>query len=375
MSARHHMDTSSKLSFQKKTMKRALVLTNALNSFAGSEVLVLEVAETLEKLGFSVDVHCNLFSNKMKRSASKMLSICDSDEFPNIFNYEFVWSQHSVLALAIGAHDIPKHSKTKIISVHLSPTTPLELIGFNTAKLVGATFLANSNETLQKLIALGVPKSEMINFYNACPNAYSVEEISVNTTPKKILIVSNHAPYELINASNILKKSGFSVKIIGKNFRRARVLPRDIQNADAVISIGKTVQYALQASKPVFCYDHFGGPGWLNKENFLKAEAFNFSGRCCSTLKSANQIANEIISGFESASKFRMLSLGLSSSRYSLEQILIDLVGDGSHHFKYNSKNSEFMARLEIEIAQAKLIRQLYRRSNTVKILARRLNF
>lgn len=48
---------------------------------------------------------------------------------------------------------------------------------------------------------------------------------------------------------------------------------------DSVISIGKTVQYCLASHISVFCYDHFGEPGYISRNNYDKARHHNFSGR------------------------------------------------------------------------------------------------
>jgi hypothetical protein len=52
-----------------------------------------------------------------------------------------------------------------------------------------------------------------------------------------------------------------------------------LDHYDCVISIGKTVQYCLVQGIPVFLYDRFGGPGYLNESNYELAEYYNFSGR------------------------------------------------------------------------------------------------
>ena len=57
------------------------------------------------------------------------------------------------------------------------------------------------------------------------------------------------------------------------------------------------------SNTPIYCYDHFGGPGYLNTENFSKAKYFNFSGRGFSR-KDANTIASEVIDGFDDCMEF-----------------------------------------------------------------------
>lgn len=88
---------------------------------------------------------------------------------------------------------------------------------------------------------------------------------------------------------------------MGINYDFRRIEPKDLRNCDAVITIGKTVQYALAMKRPVYCYDRFGGPGWLDHRNVELAAHYNFSGRCCSRRIAADEIVSEIVQGYSSA--------------------------------------------------------------------------
>jgi len=145
--------------------RKALILTNHLYNFAGSEILSLEVAETLLKMGFEVDLHCNKYSNILVRSANEKINVSDSDNFPNIFEYDFVWSQHCLIPIAIDQHSIPDVWSTQIISAHLSPFEPFELTGLKTAQIIGAEIVANCKETAQRLEGVGVHSKKITNFY------------------------------------------------------------------------------------------------------------------------------------------------------------------------------------------------------------------
>ena len=107
-------------------------------------------------------------------------------------------------------------------------------------------------------------------------------------------MVSNHLPEEVVEALDLLKQSGVQVKRIGLPEASRRLTPSDIDEADAVMTIGKTVQYAFRSGCPVYIYDHFFGPGWLTPTNCESAEYFNFSGRCTPVRKSAQQLFGEL---------------------------------------------------------------------------------
>lgn len=129
---------------------------------------------------------------------------------------------------------------------------------------------------------------------------------SLSRSLKKILIVSNHAPTEVIQAMLILQQQGYVVQHIGLNSNNNQELisPKIIHEFDCIVSIGKTVQYAILSNKAVYCYDHFGGIGYLKQDNYNIAKYYNFSGRGFDEYKNAKQIAFEIVNGFNDSLDF-----------------------------------------------------------------------
>jgi hypothetical protein len=98
---------------------------------------------------------------------------------------------------------------------------------------------------------------------------------------KTVLLISNHPPQEAVEALDILEKYGVRVRLVGRNGYYRRVTPDLLARTSAIISIGKSVQYAIAQGIPAYVYDRYGGPGYLSAENYDKAEYYNFSGRCC----------------------------------------------------------------------------------------------
>ena len=56
--------------------------------------------------------------------------------------------------------------------------------------------------------------------------------------------------------------------------------------------------YCFALKVPVYCYDHFGGPGWLSADNLDLAGQKNFSGRGFAR-KTSEVIAQEIVNGYQ----------------------------------------------------------------------------
>ncbi len=120
---------------------------------------------------------------------------------------------------------------------------------------------------------------------------------------ERVLCVSNHLPAELQGLRRALAGSAVRVDFVGRRSggRVRRVDARLLAAYDLVVTIGKTVQYALAAGIPVYCYDRWGGHGYLAMDSLEHAEATNFSGRCCGRRLTAEAIAAEIRAGFEAA--------------------------------------------------------------------------
>lgn len=129
--------------------------------------------------------------------------------------------------------------------------------------------LANSAETCRiRQSQTHLPITVFVN---------SVNGTFINAQPKqltgqinRIAIISNHKWFKGIKKSN--------VDIIGST--AGRLVTADLlKQYDVVITIGRTVQMCLVLGIPVYCYDHFGGPGYITVHNIDFNEEHNFSGR------------------------------------------------------------------------------------------------
>ncbi|ROW33332.1 hypothetical protein [Neisseria animalis] len=169
-------------------------------------------------------------------------------------------------------------------------------------KKLQANFVANSEETREKLSSFGIPPQQVTVSHNAAPDEF----VQANTglaQLKKIAVISNHPPTEMVEAAKLLGQNGVTVDFIGMRTTQVEITPQLIGGYDVIVTIGKTVQYALLSHKPVYCYDHFGGCGYLNHDNFEIAKHHNFSGRGFSK-KNAGEIALELVSLFADSFEF-----------------------------------------------------------------------
>ena len=285
-------------------MKRALVLTNHLHAWAGSEILSLDVSEALSKT-YKVSLVANVVANEIYTLCQKHgIAVSNKPHELDLREFDFIWAQHLVAPLCKGFSDLDNFSGS-FNSVHLSPFEPFELASLIYTKHLGANLVCNSKETLKKIESFYVETSKIYNFYNATTDDFLQKEPLTTDNSKEIgsvLIVSNHVPQELVIAADNLTKQGIRVAAFGrgqKNYKR--LSKNDIQAFDAVVSIGKTVQNAILSRRPIYCYDQFGGPGYITSTNFQTALDFNFSGRCCYRKLTPNQLSDEIITSYDFA--------------------------------------------------------------------------
>ena len=92
----------------------------------------------------------------------------------------------------------------------------------------------------------------------------------------------------------------------------------------------------LLAGIPVYIYDHFGGDGYLNKDNYISNKQTNFSGRNNRLRKTGEEIAAEIIEGYEDAIEFISNNSENFIEEFSLSKNLDRLFSNNEPHKKQN---------------------------------------
>lgn len=299
---------------------KVAIITHDFSGFSGSEIVALEVANYFAARGNEVVIRAERYSDILKPHLCERVII--SPNRIDISKFDIVWSQHGHFSINTNDLQDVKNWKGIFISSHLSSSTPAENYHYPFAAKYAGGIVFNAERVEGELRAKREPKGYACNFRNAAPPKFHQSRVKKSDSLEKILVVSNHLPDEVREALSILSNMGVSCEHIGRGGVSKLIDPSHIQAADAVISIGKTVQYSLVGGCPVYCYDHFGGPGWLSEDNFELAEIRNFSGRCAGVKKTAQQIADELITGYARAQEFTSARLPYFHERYNLEAIL-----------------------------------------------------
>lgn len=258
---------------------RSLVLNNFFTGWSGSELVALEVAEAL-------GATCSAFvADGPILDALPAWRPLDQID---LHDFDFVWAQHGAVLPLLDR--LPDGAERPAIAfVRLSPYEPSEIALPSMLDAYADRFVANSQETAE---AAGRPATVL---QNAAPDPF---HFARQPRPlRRVLMVGNYLPPELRAAADLLRAEGLSVRIVGAEDKVTRILPAHIEEAEAVVTIGKTARYALASGTPVYVYGRFGGEGYVTAEDYAEAEAFNFSGRPACRALTPDQIAGEIVAG------------------------------------------------------------------------------
>lgn len=283
-------------------LKRALVATHSLSDFAGSEVFTLELAKELRCMGWQVSIATLLTGepilSKFTQAGFRVLHCTELASQEDTLSFDLAWVHHAPVFYEIFL--VQQIQATRTIFCSLSFFEPLETLPEHTETI--DIVLANSAENRNFLLSHSTLTEKQIGvFPNSVPSDYwALSKTHHASKLTSVAIVSNHPCHEVLEAMLYLQAQGIQTEHIGRGGRPILMSPHVLLTWDAVITIGKTVPYCFALKIPVYCYDHFGGPGWITDEVLELAAERNFSGRGFQN-KSAHTIATELIAGYSNA--------------------------------------------------------------------------
>jgi hypothetical protein len=312
------------------SIKKAIIGNSRFRDLAGSEVTTLELAEALRERGIDVWIGSFEFGGEVTEAARaagcRLLDL--SGECDTSLSFDLAWVHHAPTYYSLFLEHGVKSEKTIFSSLsHFEPleSPPIPLAGVS-------RYLVNSDENadfFQEQYPAFAPYMSV--FPNAAPRRFW-SSVAAKREPDfanlSFAVVSNHPPEEMLRAIELAQQQGLKLQIFGHNGTATRVTPEILANFDGVISIGKTVQYCLAMQMPIYCYDHFGGPGWIDPTNFDSARKQNFSGRCCQRVLVPEELVHEWSSGFPRARK-NAADLGeMASGLFDLDANLDEVLSD-----------------------------------------------
>jgi hypothetical protein len=298
----------------------AILATSRLVDLAGSEIATLEIADELRSLGVTVTIATyklgGPFVEAVETAGYDVIDL--SVEQPAGLHFDLAWVHHAPTFYALFLkHNIQaRHT----VFASLSYFEPLECPPLPVAPV--SRYLVNSYENLEHFCQ-NYPelKSTVEVFQNAAPEIFWQSYVETHGDHlSTVAVVSNHPPSEVTEAAKLLSNDGIKVDFYGVSGIKKRITPEILSRYDAVISIGKTVQYCLASGIPIYCYDSFAGPGWINPQNFEVARHKNFSGRCTPLKRSPADIVQDVLQGYPGAIKYRVSLRELASTHFDLSR-------------------------------------------------------
>jgi len=322
--------------------KYVLINTNSFQSFAGSEIVTLEIIEWFVSKGAKVDLFTNVFGSPIADEVAELISQQKLSVYNHLnqpdksFNdYSVIWVNHSLLPVELVKKLGTSELKSKMIWHHMGVLPPLEaplLVEAEDELATSITFI--SQEVKEKLLQSLSQTSKFKLFDNPSPNIFgSYSSSESNSELTKLLVISNHPPKEITDCLTKLSNEGIQVEILGTTGKPVRVDPSVLDNFDAILTIGKSTQYALSMGKPVYSYDHFGGAGWIIENNIDLEAKYNFSGRADYRKLTSDELKTELINEYLNAKNFAWTNRKLLSEKWNLDNHLERLFNSNLGYF------------------------------------------
>ena len=297
-------------------MPRILFTNLFLASRTGSELHTLTLAKLFRRAGWEVTCFTLLqgypLQPEFETAGIKVLTLGQEAEL--LDNYDVFYAQHRLVSEHVW--NIPGITFGKVIVSILGIVTDEELPPCFYGEADGFVFV--SEESRDSTLAshqLTVPN---MVFPNYAESEYFTASSNASTALRRIAVLSNHPPKEVLDLVGVGSQHNVSVDVYGYETRSVEVTPELLSHYDVVISIGRSVQLCLAAGVPIYCYDQFGGPGFITPNNLDKHAHNNFSGRSEPVKRTAEELYEDIVGGYSSAIANSDTLRQLAKDRYEL---------------------------------------------------------
>lgn len=310
--------------------KKILITQPLLLNFLGSTMVTLELADFFISQGAKVTIYTVCYGSTIQQICEdhnlKIITFDDGEKL-SMYDYDFIWVHSQILPIGI-VNELNKKIHKKhpaFIFLHMSGAIDScdewpWIYSLEESLSSKSLFISNHSKKLgDKFLPQSINKGF---FRNPASKSFMQRTQPVHCTLKNILVVSNHPPAEILALKHKLKSHNINVEYMGQGKDCYEPFSLSILSRyDAIITIGKTVQYCLLSSTPVYVYDHFGGPGWLKGHNYKKTKYYAFSGKGFSK-KTVDEIESELISGFSGALKYLQAEQKNFSKDYCIDKVV-----------------------------------------------------
>lgn len=278
-------------------MARKVLLTNyQMIGFSGSELDTLKIANYFLGKNYDVTIFTLRYGYPLLSEIDERIKIVTSKNIGDMVKkYDIIWSHHFPLLdyllffQGISANYIHYVSLSSFSDYECLPEYYKELNLNSIISFEGKIALSDENYDVSN-----------INLFTNYASKYCFEYKIRKHILKKICIVSNHIPNELYDFVRLFSsRKGKTVDIYGRGHNYVRVTPKLLSKYDLIITIGRTVNDALALGIPVYCYDRFGGDGFITMRNVDNSYKFNFSGRYSHIKKDGLKLFDDIVNNYK----------------------------------------------------------------------------
>lgn len=281
--------------------KRVLMTNFQCCRYTGSELHCLSIAKEFIKHDYEVTMFVVKKALPMAKVFEDLaVTVCEKiEELPENKEYDVFFAQHYPVADYL-VDNYNFTCRYFVISI-LSSFIDIEHFTKNWEKSDLTLFVSDIAKNSRLKDVLEYPLEKVMLFPNyATSEFFNAYEENKKYKLKRIAVVSNHVPQECLKIKQLARENEISVDFFGIEFSAVEVNPEFLKNYDLVISIGKTVQYCMAQGIPIYCYDVFGGSGYINNENFDSNMKCTFSGKGdYSIQRNAPELFYDIVNNYD----------------------------------------------------------------------------
>lgn len=329
---------------------RVLFTVHMFKGFTGSELVTLDQARFFYSKGYEVDIFTLEKTGAITEYIPSYIRVIDVPDVSKLRHYYdlIISRQWPLLEYLLFARGI---DAKRVYYECVSWCLPIDFYPYFYNELTLCGYI--SERIQKKLNSMGYDTSNSFRFSNYTRKefieygeALEKERREKSTqTPRKIAIVSNHAPNELESAAAILRsKHDIAVDLYGMHHNYKLITPEILGQYDVIVSIGKTIFFSLSMGIPSYLYDQTCSIGYVSADNYEDCVAGNMAGSDGYEKRDPKVLANEILSGYESA---------LSQAGELIKRLKRDFVFED----RMESLLAELMSKPEMDMA---LLRKKY---------------
>jgi hypothetical protein len=310
-------------------IRSVLILVNRFSRYAGPSLVAVDIASVLQPLGVTVTVAALGTTAAFSRRFDRIHEVVDLRRDPGpllLRPFDVVLTQGWSPA-CFGLLECGVRYRYLVLGSFSGLTAGEALFGLEQEADV-LLFHSARNRDLQAPSLAGSSAPRLVHG-NAIPSCWFEDVPPPPAALRRIAVVSNHVPREMRAAVHALRGGGLHVDIIGAEDVPRLVTPALVDDYDCVVSIGHSAQKAIARQRPYYCYDHFGGPGYITPQNFEEERHICFSGRSDPRVKGSGEIVDELTSGFAEATASTGHLRRAAEQHHRLEAVLAGILTAG----------------------------------------------